>query len=64
MTVEFTMDDLAQDRGVKVSTENDNQTLLLQVGFIDSHAGYAYLTKDQALALAGTIRAMANQLER
>ena len=61
--MEFNIEDLGEEgRGVRIETQDDN-TLVLSVGFIGSHAGYAPLTRSQALFISGALSAMASGLE-
>ena len=53
------------DRSVKVERgEEDSTKLWLSVGYVGSHAGYAPLTRSEALTLAGALSAMARSLDR
>ena len=61
--MKFELTELEEDRGVSVEATSETN-LTLSVGFIGSHAGYASLTREEALALAGAIRAMASALDR
>ncbi len=64
--MKFNMENLGEEgRSVQVHVgEDDPSKLWLSVGFVGSHAGYAPLTRSEALALAGTLSAMARSLER
>ncbi len=58
----FEMNDLRDGRGIRVVEEDDSYDVILSAGFLDSHAGYAYLTPAEALALAGALNAMAKSM--
>ena len=61
--MEFILDDVEELRGVKVEQRNA-ESLTLSAGRLGTHAGYVYLTRREALALAGAIRAIALSLDR
>ena len=63
--MEFTIENLGEPgRGAKVEKQQNGTHLTLSVGFIGSHAGYAFLTRSEALALADVLRAMAESLDQ
>ena len=62
VTMLFEMKNLRDERGIRITEADDSYDVIFSAGFLDSHAGYAYLTPLEALAVAGALRAMAERL--